>query len=154
MSTPETNSTPTGAPTDATRRVPDVGWREGEETVLLVEDHDVIRELLATGLRSRGFRVLAAANADEALDLAEHEPGVIDLLLTDIVMPGMNGRELAEKLSVTRPEMRILLTSAYAGEAKVPRGSTNAREAFIAKPYLADDLALKIREVLQTDPTS
>ena len=140
MATPLTNSATTCAPSDATR-----------ETVLLVEDHDTIRRLLAIGLESRGYRVLAAANGDEALGIASQESGVIDLLLTDIVMPGMNGRELADALSGTRPETRILFTSAYAHDKKVLHGIDAEHGAFIPKPYLADALAEKIREVLRAD---
>jgi two-component system, cell cycle sensor histidine kinase and response regulator CckA len=140
MSTTVTNSHMTTA-----------GSLDGEETILLVEDYEPIRRLLSLGLGSRGYRVLAAADGDEALEIAEQESGVIDLLLTDIVMPGINGRELADALSVTRPETRILFTSAYSGHTMVGRGITKAGDGFIKKPYLADDLAQKIREVLQTD---
>jgi CheY-like chemotaxis protein len=138
------------SPSSTNANTPDVGSLDGEETILLVEDYEPIRRLLSLGLGTRGYRVLAAADGEEALELARAESGVIDLLLTDVVMPGINGRELADELSVARPEMRILFTSAYSGHTVVGRGITKAGDGFIKKPYLADDLARKIREVLHT----
>jgi two-component system, cell cycle sensor histidine kinase and response regulator CckA len=134
----------------ATHQLLEVDSLDGEETILLVEDYEPIRRLLSLGLEARGYRVLAAGDGDEALELAKQE-SVIDLLLTDVVMPGINGRELAEALSGTRPEMRILFTSAYSGHTMVGRGIAKAGDGFIGKPYLADDLARKIREVLHAD---
>jgi two-component system cell cycle sensor histidine kinase/response regulator CckA len=84
---------------------------EGTETVLVVEDEEAIRSLVRTVLHAQGYTVLAASRGDEALQLSEQHPGLIDLLVTDVVMPGMNGRELARRLALTRPELRVLYTS-------------------------------------------
>jgi two-component system, cell cycle sensor histidine kinase and response regulator CckA len=124
----------------------------GDETILLVEDNETLRILTAEVLESYGYRVLAAANGPEAIALADREsPDGIDLLLTDIVMPEMNGREVSEKITERRPDLRILFTSGYPSDATVREGIAEARAAFIQKPYLAGDLALKIRELL-TNP--
>jgi two-component system cell cycle sensor histidine kinase/response regulator CckA len=120
----------------------------GTETVLLVEDEEAVRRLAQEVLQSNGYRVLDAGNGIEAVKLAGQHKGIIDLMVTDVVMPQLGGRELAERLSVTRPEMRVLYMSGYTDDAIVHHGVLNGRAAFLEKPFAADALALKVREVL------
>jgi two-component system, cell cycle sensor histidine kinase and response regulator CckA len=126
-----------------------VGSFEGSETILLVEDNEAVRVLTVKILESYGYTVLTAGNGHEALELAAREPASrIHLLLTDVVMPLMNGREVAEKLEATRPELRVLFTSGYPSDTVVRHGIAEARTAFLQKPYLPADLLRKIREML------
>ena len=111
--------------------------RGGSETILVVEDQDELRSLICEVLEDAGHTVLAAANGLEALARAESHGGAVDLLLTDVVMPGMNGRELAERLTALRPGLRVLFVSGYATrrhrEARRSRGTGRpAREALLA----------------------
>jgi two-component system, cell cycle sensor histidine kinase and response regulator CckA len=125
---------------------------EGSETILLVEDNELVRVLAAEILESYGYKVLVAANGPEAIVLAALESSeTIHLLLTDVVMPEMNGREVADTLTESRPELRVLFTSGYPSDTIVRHGIAEAHTAFIQKPYLPGDLALKIRELL-TNP--
>ncbi len=122
----------------------------GTETVLLVEDEDIVRELAARVLKGQGYSVLEASNGVEALDIVEEHEGVtIDLLLTDVVMPLMGGRELANQLRTTRPGIKVLFTSGYADESITRHGVLDPDTAFTQKPFSATDLALKVREVLE-----
>jgi DNA-binding NtrC family response regulator len=120
----------------------------GTETVLLVEDEEAVRHLAQEVLQSNGYRVLDAGNGNEAIKVAEQHHGIIDLMVTDVVMPQLGGRELAEKLSVTRPDMRVLYMSGYTDDAIVHHGVLDGRAAFLQKPFAPDALALKVREVL------
>jgi two-component system, cell cycle sensor histidine kinase and response regulator CckA len=121
---------------------------EGDETILLVEDTAMVRELVTATLEAYGYTVLAAADGHEAIALVEQTEEEIALLLTDVVMPGMNGRELAEILVARTPELRVLYTSGYPSDTVVRHGIADATAAFIEKPYLPDELARKVREVL------
>jgi CheY-like chemotaxis protein len=118
----------------------------GRETVLVVEDEDAVRALASRSLKSQGYHVLTAANADEALGVAERFTGVIHLLLTDVVMPGMKGPDLAMKLKALRPDLRVILMSGYATE--VLSRSELRQATLIAKPFLPRELAGTVREVL------
>ena len=120
----------------------------GSETVLLVEDQDEVRGLAIKVLQAYGYHVLEAANGDSALELAGRHPGPIHLLLTDVVLPGMNGRELAERLKKVLPDVKVLYTSGYSYDVMANRGALDRDVAYIAKPYKPDDLASKVREVL------
>jgi CheY-like chemotaxis protein len=123
---------------------------EGDETILLVEDASPVRELVVSLLESRGYTVLAAASAAEALEISVREHGKLDLLLTDVVMPGMNGRELAEQLLAKEPRLRVLFTSGYPADQVVHHGIAEAVAAFIEKPFLPDELARAVREALDS----
>ncbi len=122
--------------------------RGGHETVLLVEDATPVRTLARRSLEARGYRVLDAANGPAALELSARHGGGIDLLVTDVVMPGMSGRELAERLAPVRPGMKVLYTSGYTDDAMVRQGVLTAGVAFLQKPFVPDTLARKVREVL------
>ena len=118
------------------------------ETVLVVEDQEAVRRLATSVLESVGYRVLSAADGNEALALEAGHKGLIDLVLTDVVLPGMTGKQLAERLKVLRPESRVLFTSGYPQDVIADRGVVDRDVAYIAKPYSPKDLAAKVREVL------
>src|SRR5205809_225751 len=122
--------------------------RGGDETVLLVEDAAPVRTLARRSLEARGYRVLDAADGPSALELSARHAGGIDILVTDVVMPGMSGRELAERLVPARPSMKVLYTSGYTDDAMVRQGVLNAGVAFLQKPFVPDTLARKVRQVL------
>jgi CheY-like chemotaxis protein len=115
---------------------------------LLVEDEEVVREMATEILRDCGYHVLEAQHPQQALTLAAEYEGEIHLMLTDVVMPSMSGRELAEQLMPLRPEMRVLYMSGYTDDAIVHHGVLEEGTAFIAKPFSIDSLALKLRETL------
>jgi two-component system, cell cycle sensor histidine kinase and response regulator CckA len=121
----------------------------GDEVILIVEDADLVRELVADTLESYGYRVLSASRGDEALALVESHDGDIDLLLTDVVMPGMNGGQLAERLVALQPSIKVLFTSGYPDDVVRRHGGAVAHD-FLAKPYLPEDLARMIRRLLTT----
>jgi CheY-like chemotaxis protein len=120
----------------------------GTETILLVEDEEMVRGLTRQILEECGYTVLEAQNGVEALAVCEKHHGQIDLLMTDVVMPQMGGRELAEKLAHIYPQMQILFTSGYTDDAVVRHGVIEVGTNFIQKPFALDALARKIREVL------
>jgi len=122
--------------------------RHGSETVLLVEDEDGVRSLIRQVLHKHGYNVLEARNSGEALLMCERHPGKIDMLLTDVVLQQMSGRELAERLLKLRPEMKVLYVSGYADDAIVHHGVLTAGMAFLQKPFTTEALARKIRYVL------
>jgi CheY-like chemotaxis protein len=118
------------------------------ETVLLVEDEAALRNLAQEILRDQGCKVIAAGSGREALELAGSHKAPIDLLVTDVVMPGMDGRELADRLGPVHPETRCLFMSGYTDDAVVRRGVREEGMPFLQKPFTIDALALKVREVL------
>ena len=120
----------------------------GSETILLVEDEEAVRELARDVLRERGYRVLEAAEGVAALDLSRRFPGRIHLLLTDMVMPGLSGRDLARQLVPVRPGMRVLYMSGYTEEAVGPPGSRDREIAFLQKPFSPNVLVARVRETL------
>jgi PAS domain S-box-containing protein len=122
--------------------------RGGSETVLLVEDEDIVRNLCVRILERLGYKVLQARNGDEAIVLAQGYGDRIDLLLTDVVMPGMNGAELARQLVLHHPQMKVLFTSGYTDDAIVRHGILEEGVSFIGKPYTPSALAKKVRGVL------
>jgi PAS domain S-box-containing protein len=116
----------------------------GTETILLVEDQDGVRRVVETMLKRRGYNVLSSASSNEALTAADRHRGMIHLLITDMVMPGMNGREMAECLVQRRPEMKVLFVSGY-GDAAGSNGDAD----FLQKPFSNEELAAKVREMLK-----
>jgi PAS domain S-box-containing protein len=120
----------------------------GRETVLLVEDEEAVRALARHVLRECGYTVLEAAEGEEALRVAAAHEGSIDLLATDVVMPRLGGRELAERLLPQRPGTRLLYMSGYANEALLQSGIAAGAAAFLQKPFLPHELAEKVRELL------
>jgi CheY-like chemotaxis protein len=115
---------------------------------MLVEDDDSVRNLVRVMLESKGYRVLAAAGAEEAEQLCAARAGDVDLLLSDVVMPEVNGRMLAERLAATSPSLRVLFMSGYSDEAVYRHGEISPDAAFIEKPFTDRTLARKVREVL------
>ena len=122
----------------------------GTETVLLVEDEGMLRELAREVLEQSGYLVLEAAGGEDALRVAGAHEGTIHLLLTDVVMPGMSGRAVAERLAPSRPGMKVLYTSGYTDDAVFQRGVLPEGTAFIQKPFTAEGLARKVREILDS----
>jgi len=120
----------------------------GSETILLVEDEAGVRNLAKTILQTQGYTVLEAAQGEDALRLSGQHEGLIHLMVTDMVMPEMNGRELAERLKPLRPNMKILIVSGYTEKAIGHHGELDPGMAFLQKPFTPQTLARKVREVL------
>jgi len=120
------------------------------ETILLVEDEAQVRKLIRAVLTAAGYRVLEAADPLAALRLSEHEAGAIELLVTDVVMPTMNGRELAELLQRTRPETRVLYLSGYTDDTIAQHGVLAPGTELLQKPVTPDALLTRVREVLDS----
>jgi two-component system cell cycle sensor histidine kinase/response regulator CckA len=121
----------------------------GTETVLLVEDDEAVRNLARKRLEALGYTVLAVPAGADALDLAAAHVGPIHLLVTDVVLPGMSGRELATRLVAVRPGLRVLYTSGYTDEAVVHHGVLEPAIAFLQKPFMPGALARKVRDALE-----
>ncbi len=122
----------------------------GSETILLVEDESVLRPLATRILQSAGYTVLTASTGGEALRLLEHHDGPVHLLLTDVVLPGMSGRDLATRLAAVHPETKVLFTSGYTDDAILRHGVLDNATHFVGKPYTRTELTRKVREVLDS----
>lgn len=127
----------------------DPGTLRGSEVILLVEDEASVRKLACALVSRQGYKVLESGNGNDAIQMSRDHPDSIHLLLTDVVMPGLSGPDLAEKLAASHPEMKVLYMSGYADNAIVRHGMLGPNVAFIQKPFMADDLCRKIREVLE-----
>jgi DNA-binding response OmpR family regulator len=124
----------------------------GSETILLVEDESSVRRMCRTILKAQGYAVLEAASGDEALDIARSHAGVIHLVATDVIMPGMSGRILWDRLRVLRPDSSVLFMSGYTNDAIARHGVLEPGIAFLQKPFTPRGLAEKVREVLDATP--
>ncbi len=120
----------------------------GTETVLVVEDEAPVRSVARQVLERHGYTVLEAPTAEAALDIATRYSGTIHLLLTDVVMPGLNGRELASRLADLRPDARVIFMSGYTDDAVTPHGVLEPGSAYVQKPFTPDAIARRVREVL------
>jgi PAS domain S-box-containing protein len=123
----------------------------GTETVLLVEDEDMVRELVVEVLETEGYTVFSARRGAEALRLCAEQIMPINLLITDVVMPEMSGRELAEHLTARHPEIKVLFISGYTDDAIFRHGVQESNVAFLQKPFTTSELAAKVRSVLDAD---
>ncbi|HBB97646.1 MAG TPA: hypothetical protein DC054_19870 [Blastocatellia bacterium] len=121
---------------------------EGLETILLVEDDEVVRKLVGEVLDNEGYRLLEASNGVAALSICARYEERIHLLLTDVIMPEMSGRALADRLVPQYPEMKVLFMSGYTDDVIGHHGVLDAGTAFIEKPFALDVLARKVRDVL------
>jgi two-component system cell cycle sensor histidine kinase/response regulator CckA len=126
----------------------------GTETVLVVEDEEHVRTIVLNILRRQGYQVIAAPHGEEAVLVCQRHPEPIHLLLTDVVMPRISGPELAKRLAVTRPAMKVLCMSGYTDDSIVRHGVVETGVAFIQKPISPASLAQKVREVLDGAPPS
>ena len=122
--------------------------RGGDETVLLVEDESQVRRLVFEVLQARGYKVLSAKDGLEAIPLQENYADRIDMLITDVVMPGMSGRELAQRVTSARPNTKVLFISGYTDDAVLRHGVTGPGTAFLQKPFALEDLLQRVRALL------
>ena len=129
---------------------PAVGAASGTETILVAEDSEGVRKLLSEVLRKRGYNVLAAGDGEEALLIVENYQGAIHLLITDVIMPRVGGKELAERIAPIRPETRVLYTSGYADPAFLA-GILEPGVAYLQKPYPLEDLVRTVKDVLSAE---
>ena len=119
------------------------------ETILLVEDENSLRVTCGLFLNALGYKVLSAETPKEALKLFGQHVGDIQLLLTDVVMPGMDGRQLAEQICAVKPEIKVLFMSGYTSDIIAQRGVQERNAAFIAKPFTRAELARKVHSILK-----
>ena len=126
----------------------------GGETVLVVEDESLVRAVARRVLTKKGYRVLEAENGAEALRICEESLPSIDLVVTDLVMPEMGGRELAAELQARHAAVRILFMSGYTEDAALRSNVLQSGQAFLSKPFTADEFARKVREVLDDQPAA
>jgi len=123
----------------------------GSETVFIVEDDDVLRKFVQEVLQSYGYRLLVAENGEDALRVCKEHDGQIDLMITDVVMPKMGGREAAERLQPLYPRMKVIYMSGYTDDAIVHHGVLEPGLNFLEKPFTPEGLARKVRETLESE---
>jgi CheY-like chemotaxis protein len=120
----------------------------GSETILLVEDEESVRQLVRDTLVAKGYHVIEGENGESGVAAATRHKGKIDLVITDVVMPGMGGREMIKHLAQVRPGARVLYLSGYTEDAIISDGSIESGTAFLQKPFTLQNLSRKVREVL------
>ncbi len=140
------------APLARAAKAPAPPLQGGAETILLVDDEEAVRKLARLVLEAQGYVVLAASSGAEALQVIERHPGTLHLLLTDVVMPALSGRELAAALRSKRPELKVVYMSGFTDDSVVRSRMSEAANSFLPKPFAPFDLVKKIRAVLD-DPT-
>jgi CheY-like chemotaxis protein len=123
---------------------------KGNETILFVEDDKLVRDITLEFLKSFGYTVLVAESPIEALSLFKEHSSTVHMLITDVIMPGMNGRDLALLLLKSRPALKILLISGYANDFLMNKGNQHVTLPFLGKPFTRTELALKVREILDS----
>jgi nitrogen-specific signal transduction histidine kinase/CheY-like chemotaxis protein len=141
-----------GTPDSLTPRLGPRPVTGGSETVLVVEDDERVRNVASRALRDAGYRVLSASSGEAALAVAGEDSAPIHLLVTDVVMPGMNGRQLAERLARAHPETRTLFTSGYTENIIAHHGVLERGIEFLSKPYTLETLTSRVREMLDKLP--
>lgn len=124
--------------------------RAGKETILLVEDEAGVRTLARLILEKQGYKVLDAKNGEEAITLSKNFPGIIDIMVTDTVMPKMSGTQLAQHLAASRPKMKVLYLSGYTDDAVVHHGIMDTETPFLQKPFTLESLTNKVRDLLDS----
>ena len=117
--------------------------------ILVVEDEQMLRSLISRLLRKNGYKVFEAADGQDAANFIEEYDSHVDLLITDVVMPRMNGRKLAEIASLKHDKIRILFMSGYADDTLMQHGVFDRSQSYIQKPFSAEALCLRVREILQ-----
>jgi DNA-binding NtrC family response regulator len=125
--------------------------KQGFETILLVEDDDAVRELVRSMLVARGYSVLAPEHPLDVETLCEGHTGRLHLLLTDLILPGASGRDIAKRVCSLRPGVKVLFMSGYTDDAIIQRHGIDPSFAFLPKPFSSATLANKVREVLDAD---
>ena len=133
---------------EAKPRAPDL---TGQGTILLVEDEEGLRSLNARGLRSRGYTVIEAGNGIEALEALEQQNGAIDLVVSDVVMPEMDGPTLLKTMRGTNPDLKIIFVSGYAEDAFEKSLPENQQFAFLAKPFTLSQLVAAVKETMAAE---
>jgi PAS domain S-box-containing protein len=124
----------------------------GQETILLVEDEDALREVAREYLSEKGYTVIVAAEGEGAMAAVENAKGSVDLLITDVILPGCSGVQLAQRLSANNPQLHVLYISGYTADTIVHHGGHDPNFAFLSKPFALAALARKIRSVLDSEP--
>jgi two-component system, cell cycle sensor histidine kinase and response regulator CckA len=147
---------PENQPAPASEPIPEPaaqpGAERGVETILVIEDEDIVRNLAVRGLRDHGYTVVEARNGMEALDYLKRYPGSVDLVISDVVMPEMGGREFGQRLALAEPDLPILFMSGYTGDDVVQRGLLEPGAPFQQKPFTPGTLSTKIRAMLDQRP--
>ncbi len=126
--------------------------QRGSETLLLVEDEDMVRELSARVLQDAGYTVLVSSHGEEALRLATEQKGTIDMIITDVIMPGISGRKLAEGIQKNRPEIKVLFISGYTDEIISQQGNLEEGMNFLQKPFSPQKFLITVRQILDRKP--
>jgi two-component system cell cycle sensor histidine kinase/response regulator CckA len=141
---------PSDAPQAVVRPASPTASTRGNEAILLVEDDPLVRSVTLRALESSGYRVISAASGEEALAIARREGTLIDLVVTDVVMPGMTGREVVDELRRRLPRIPALFVSGYTQDAIVQRGVLDSGMAFLPKPFTPSTLVARVRALLDS----